>query len=785
MDRGALVEVEVKEGHEAGGGGQAGVGGALDGPAGEVVALAQEAVCHIHLVAVGHGNLLGVAGGQVRLVGVGVVGIPYVAVELHLVGDRSPVGEEGDRPVGHDEGRRIGGRQVRPGQGVQEVAVHGVGPAVEDVALPVHVHGIRGRGHGHGVSCPVELAGGRRVHGAALYGVGVVGDGVADLLPDGVEGEGGLVGRGQVAHGLAVGVSLARALPVDVPLLEGVSRPREAARHQVEGLGGIEGHGLAAHAGRGGVGPVAVEDHGVGDGGEAGIEGRPVEPGHVGVLGGLELGVLVHDVAGGVLPGLELVARRLGGGGAQGPAVAGTDLLLVGRDGALAGAHGVVDGAHLGDEPGVDGDLAGREVGLSQELGDLAEGHALVQAVGLLVGTGEAVLGVVPAHEVVARELGLEGGHHVVGVPGNVRPGGHVGALGRVVVHHVGEVGPTGVKGGVVVEEVHPGAGGEGDPAVLGLGPAVEPVALAGHVARATQVDRVGGVGAGVLDLDLGVGGRGICPAAPDLALGVGEGVGHGDPAGPLGGQDHALVRKGEGEARVLPALAVYPLEEGPVALARGLAVHQEGVVTGAEGHGLALAALLEVGARGPLGGSRRLVLVLVGPCAVGAGQEGGREDLGPLGHELGVAQDPHLAGIGGDAFGHHLVAPTHGVGPGVEGEAVLGTGDDAAGVGGVPVEGVTVGIGVDSRNLAPGGVGVQEGDEVGLGRPLGVEHDVGPALAGEVGDGRVCRGIGDGGAVGQDLRARGRLPTREVVAHPGEGVWRQGLGRAVGEGLA
>ena len=297
-----------------------------------------------------------------------------------------------------------------------------------------------------------------------------------------------------------------------------------------------------------------------------------------------------------------------------------------------------MDGGHLGDEPSIDGDLASVQIGLAQELGNLAEGHTLVQAVGLLVGPFEAVLGVVPAHKVVARELGLEGGHNVVGVPGHVGPGGHVGALCRVVVHQVGEVGPAGVEGDVVVEELHRRAGGEGDGTVLGLGPTVKAVALAGHVTRATQVNRVRRIGAGVLDLGLGVLGRGIGPAALDLTLGILEGVGHRDRAGPLGGQDHGLVPEGEGEPRELPALTVHPLEEGPVALAGGLAVHQEGVIAGAEGHGLVLAALLKEGARGPLGGTRRLVLVLVGPGAVVAGQEGGREDLGPLGHKLGVA---------------------------------------------------------------------------------------------------------------------------------------------------
>ena len=124
VDRDALVEVEVVEGHQARGRGQTGVRGALDGPTSEVVALAQEAVGHVHLVAVGHGDLLGVAGGQVGLIGVGVVGIPDVAVELHLVGDGSPVGKEGDRMVGHDEGRGIFGGKVGAGQGVQKVAVH-------------------------------------------------------------------------------------------------------------------------------------------------------------------------------------------------------------------------------------------------------------------------------------------------------------------------------------------------------------------------------------------------------------------------------------------------------------------------------------------------------------------------------------------------------------------------------------------------------------------------------------------------------------------------------------
>jgi len=528
VDRLAAPVVQVA--HEAlrGGARQVDVGGVLDDPSSPVVALALEAVGHVHGLAVVHRH------GQ-RQVGARVlVGVPHVAAELHGVGDGRPVRVE--RHVGRAHGKACA--EVI-GLGARRAG----GPAVEAVAVAGHVPCICGPGQREGFVFHVQRAGRRARHVAVrvIGVVGVIGNRVADHLPHGVQRNRGALDVGKRrGDGLVALVDDGRGARRGVPALEAVARALEAiAARQRERLA-VSGQ-LHRRLRRARVHRAHVVLDVIGDGNQVGIPRGARKPHRVGVLRGRERDVAAHQVAGAVVPAVELVAGRGLGRRAVRLAVARVHRLAVGLHRAHAGLHDVVQHGVARREPcvqadGAHGDVRVGGAGVSG-CGDLREGvqvgarsHLVVALVALV-----EVVAVVPAQEQVAHLLRVaRGNDHVV--PGHIVPRCHVRALVGVVDHRVETLRPARVERHVLLERRDGVARCERDRARLGKRPAVETPAGARDRSRAAHgVDRaaVGCHGEGLRVLESRVA---LHPRARNRAVGGLERVGHGHVALPLGG---------------------------------------------------------------------------------------------------------------------------------------------------------------------------------------------------------------------------------------------------------
>jgi len=742
-------------------------------PTGEIVARARVGVALERLVHVVGGRLA--RHGNAACIG-------RIGREADRVGDGRPV---------RVEHRAAGGHGVHAAGCVERVALRQHRPTVQDVARAGERVGSRqahrrvgvGLEEQRAVRLLVRVVGGGRVVDAA-----VAVDNELDLVHDpvGIQPHRAARGARQVLDHGVVGDKRTRAVGGGGPTPEGVAGARDALR-----CGGGDALFLVVsehHVVQVARAAVRVEL----DGEVVRLEHRTVgcrvlgrapdvvaaNRRVVGALGGLPVGLVVHDVARRVNPVQERVAgarvsrRALGlGVAARGAHGLGQAVHVAARERGrrrAVNAHGRVgDLAQVLAPPSVDG--ARRVVGVGRAQGAELRGRGHLR--------GPSSRAHVPAHEGVA---GLGGVGHAVGqVVGGPRKAGAVGYGGaavRVVGQRVGVSLPDGIQRGVLVEHGDAVARRPSRGARSAHAPAGKRVARASDVGPIRQGHVLGCGGSDHLQA-IAYGGA-LVGVEGQLLLALLE---H--------GVERQVAALGRGQAALGPACVIergiggrtdrpLPAHELPTGLrggaavvARvGVAVVHEDVVVGVRGReGL--------GAREVCGGAAerpvRLAAHLV-EHALLARRVAHDEDRGghERGRERGGLEDGNLRRV----VGHHGVVVLARIGPVGELVAV------ARGIRGnlLAIEILTITHRVGRARAERAARGGREAHLVARGRPRGVERH-GGAIGCEVGRDlyqAVSRAVCRVGVRGRS--ARRRRPAREHIARVREAAGRDVDGQRV-----